>query len=141
MQEWIDDNRIEVEEVRKGADIDFLKRVEAIEKKYNIDIELEEDYMTDDLEFVGVYGEGIKGMSDTELGDFELKINEELSNIGIHKPKYSDYKEPGGENYREVLLTLPNKDPFAKLFTIEADSDGNYLLLNKEGKGYRGNKY
>lgn len=37
------------------------------------------------------------------------KYIEEESQVGESKTKFSNYQEPGGENYRELLLTLPNK--------------------------------
>lgn len=43
----------------------------------------------------------------------EAKRNIE-ENVGADFPKYEDYKLPGGENYREILLKLPSNRPSLK---------------------------
>jgi len=52
-----------------------------------------------------------------------------------NSPRYSDYQLPGGENYREMLLTLPEK-PRKTLSTAEADE--LRALLNKDDRGLAG---
>lgn len=56
----------------------------------------------------------------------EAKRNIE-ENVGADFPKYEDYKLPGGENYREILLKLPS-----------SYGEGSALAKEIRDLGYRG---
>ena len=47
---------------------------------------------------------------------------------GSFSPKFGSYTLPGGENYREILLTMPSKNPVAGTSPIQAAR----ILYNKE---------
>jgi len=47
---------------------------------------------------------------------------------GAFLPKFGSYTLPGGENYREILLTMPSKNPVAGTSPIQAAR----ILYNKE---------
>jgi hypothetical protein len=47
---------------------------------------------------------------------------------------YGDYKFPGGENYREILLKLPNERPNASNYTDPAKYDADLKAYNASGK-------
>ena len=44
----------------------------------------------------------------------ELAERQHQADLAKYQPKYSSYKQPGGENYREVLVHLPEADIQAK---------------------------
>jgi hypothetical protein len=50
--------------------------------------------------------------------------------------KYSKYQLPGGENYREKLLTLPSskKDLLPKDWSVRQEPDGYHYVYNTEGE-------
>jgi hypothetical protein len=47
---------------------------------------------------------------------------------------YSDYKTPGGENYREILLKLPSSRPSASNYKDPAKYDADMRAFNASGK-------
>jgi hypothetical protein len=84
-------------------------------------------YRVDDGDSADPVGGTFSSRSDAELA---------LEKMQADLPtKYSQYTLPGGENYREVLLTLPIKaepnDP--KPLKIERRDDGAYVLSDKYG--------
>ncbi len=107
IQEWIDKNRIEVEEVEKAKE-QFIKP---------------EGWYVEEL-FEPLYDDGYR-MGDIDDADEFVKTNlldniepEEILSKWVdfvnYKEKnteesteYSNYTLPGGENYKELLLTLP----------------------------------
>jgi hypothetical protein len=51
--------------------------------------------------------------------------------IGPIGTKYHDYQLPGGENYREKLLTLPSRTEMVKTsFAVEPDGRGGFQVRN-----------
>lgn len=129
IQEWIDQNKVEVEEVQKGT---FNPR--AVNKSDVKSVRFKQ------------FGSGsyVVSWNDPEIGDIEISTNEAIdeeeaidaaieranydnTEYRLAKPKYSQYQLPGGENYKEVLLTMPNK---TKVFSKE---DYIYELIKKYG--------
>lgn len=130
IQDWIDQNRIEVKEVKKGEvtisedelpdyemDIEIAADIETrdyfgitepifIENKYYLG-DADEDTMNEIAEE--------KGYPDYDslfdaMWDYYLDLVEEKEDALIHGDiKYSRWQLPGGENYRELLLTIPKK--------------------------------
>ena len=49
-------------------------------------------------------------------------------------PQYGDYKTPGGENYREILLKLPTSRPNAANYSDPAKYDADLRAFNASGK-------
>jgi len=47
---------------------------------------------------------------------------------------YSDYKTPGGDNYREILLKLPSSRPSASNYKDPAKYDADMRAFNASGK-------
>jgi hypothetical protein len=47
---------------------------------------------------------------------------------------YGDYKTPGGENYREILLKLPNERPNPSNYSDPAKYDADMRAFNASGK-------
>jgi len=91
VQNWIDENRIDVKEVIKG---------DKIITAY--------DVFNDINDFVGEYN----NISDAEYyaningGYFEPSIDEKRESDAI----FSQYVLPGGKNYKELLLTMPKNE-------------------------------
>ena len=107
IQNWIDANRIEVKEVEKSAIYakqlnDVRKEIQqnANRRDYLIKVspELTEDVKSELI----IISKNIEQLED-DARNLEEKANIERDN----KPKYSQYVLPGGENYKELLLTMP----------------------------------
>lgn len=94
LEDFLRSNEVQVQEVEKGAD---RKRLSS-----------EDEAEFDDLNTR--YREDPDNLSQEEyerLGDLRDRI--EGDNRDTSGPKYSTYVLPGGENYRELLLTLPHE--------------------------------
>ena len=89
VQEYLNANRVEVKEVTLSSE----------NRPYRYRTVDEWQGAISDAERVGNFDEAERISRAWE--DFELG--------GAGKPKFSKYTLPGGENYREVLLTLPTK--------------------------------
>ena len=137
IQEWIDQNKIEVQEVVKGDSErserlleDQRKVNEAIERRNKVMEELgtEQSFFVTGPELtwhykpqnaeVGEYKEVPEKYYDeveeieTIIADFDDKWNgmdEEMDYEDSGGVKYKQYSIPGGENYKELLLTIPQK--------------------------------
>ena len=84
VQDFIANNRVDVQEVQLGSPLTLSEQAEirALREKDR--------------------------MSMSERARFDTLSSREDSGIS---PKYSKYQLPGGENYREILLTLPEAMP------------------------------
>jgi hypothetical protein len=53
--------------------------------------------------------------------------------------KFSQFTLPGGENYREILLKLPEKMPktLPEGYSLQSMADGNFTLVNPDNIGTR----
>lgn len=53
--------------------------------------------------------------------------------------RYKKYQLPGGENYREILLTLPEKMPktLPEGYSLQSMANGNFTLVNPDNIGTR----
>jgi hypothetical protein len=92
---YLNTNRVDVQEVRLG---ESQKALTAAEEAQFDDLYLR--YRQDP--------DSISNQEYDLLMDLENRANEELGSA--MKPKFSSYTLPGGENYREILLTLPAKE-------------------------------
>lgn len=96
IQEWIDQNKIEVKEVEKGKD----KSGKTLNEQ-----EYDELRRIDDIP----YSE--RTWQEREKHSELLSI---FNNERTDDTKFSQYVEPGGENYKELLLTMPKESKFDK---------------------------
>lgn len=103
LQDYVNAHKVNLQEVTKGAgniDKDKLNRI--------VDDTL--DGRVDDF----ILNEG-RDPTPAEVENIRWGIEDEVetypSDFGINGPKYSDYQLPGGTNYREHLLTLPDRQP------------------------------
>jgi hypothetical protein len=60
-----------------------------------------------------------------------LSITETLVDRPISPPKFESYQTPGGENYREILMTAPNASQ--RLSTVQHPSGKGYALQKSDG--------
>jgi len=103
IEDYLDTNRVQVQEVQLGKGnkkpLEELTDNE-LKNEYNkmMNSSVEEDFGGDWREFK----EEIRGY---------LSNPESENNYFADPTKFSPYTLPGGENYREVLLTLPEKTP------------------------------
>lgn len=130
LQEWIDENKVELEEVTKEKP----SPEEAIKKFWIYEGMPDELYTTESDALDAAREDAINDYSDSDLydenGDVDYAKFEEIEGAYDHKVrqadesdltdeieeralsggvKYLDYTTPGGTNYREVLLTMPKK--------------------------------
>ena len=89
VQEYLDKNRVEVKEVSLGT--------EKLTKKFSVNSPENEDY----YDVVNKAGEVIYTGPEREADKL----------LDLDTTKFSKYTLPGGKNYREILLTLPSKNP------------------------------
>ena len=95
IQDYLNANRVDVQEVRleasTGQRIPLTNEEQA---RLNVLMEREQT-------------EGLGGRESEEYSDL---LNKEIAFEEFYdKTRFSDYTLPGGENYREILLTLPQK--------------------------------
>lgn len=111
VQEWIDQNRIEVKEV-------VLEDKEGLKTVYEILDSNGEVYDS------GVDSESVAMRISEEIGGTYVERQVETSYGAGTPTKHSQHQEPGGKNYREVLLTMPTKSNIP---------EGNYIAYLDKG--------
>ena len=136
IQQWVNENRVEVEEVLKGAEQFPVTKddVESVEQNK-------------DGEWVVVFKEEAFGefvQPDAATGQEAINTAIiELRDSGMldegqpeDRTKFSQYQLPGGENYKEVLLTMPvQKSSQKELELMSQEQFGKtYLELNDAQK-------
>ena len=127
ISEYIRANQIEVREVEHGS---YEEQAAAMARRIQkINAEYETMRMRPETpEMVPRYRE-LADERTRLLREREVLLNDRV-------PRYADYQLPGGESYRELLLTLPAKDP-DKLpadWTIRREPDEGWYVYNTEGE-------
>jgi hypothetical protein len=120
IQEWIDNNKIEIREVEKGIEgVGQHKTVEEISDAKDILLQGGKLYAIDSS------GQAIKIVEDSnEIAPYIIDnwdnytVKEgDIESLDRESPtKYADYQLPGGKNYKEMLLTMPEKKPEIVIF-------------------------
>lgn len=128
---------------------------------YDLNIEIKDDNLSAKIKlnpFTNKYelsanatNYSLGGVYDSfETASIELMMNYINSSKKSTNTKYSDYKTPNGENYREVLFTLPAKDEGARrdeLSMLQRErkltesEQAEYADLRNRNVGYSVNKY
>jgi hypothetical protein len=110
VEQYIIDNQIEIVEIEKSNKKEVFDRIEVLEEEYNVHINVDENPM--DGSVVYDVSSQDDSLSDAEYEAVQETVEERLedSDVGVGRFKYASYTLEGGENYREVLLTLPNND-------------------------------
>ncbi len=117
IEEHLASNKVELKEVNKTDKINIDPVVKYLHDSMGPATKHITDAasIADARKFNSHFRETTKGMSDEEVLAAARKSE---TYEGVGDSKYHDYQLPGGENYREMLLTLPKKplpvDDFAK---------------------------
>lgn len=140
--EYLSQNGVQVEEVMKGGkDVATEKYIQEWMDGADAGVRQEDDG------FVAYYGGGdiFKTFESEEdaLAALRAEALSELDNYteddGV-KTKYASYQLPGGENYRELLLTLPTFGPSLSLRPPLSEFPSEYVTLfdrrQPEGRQY-----
>lgn len=122
VQEYLDKNRVEVKEITLNEGARPYRYVTADEWQGAIN----------DAERVGNFDEAERITAAWE--DFEL-------GAGGNKPKFAKYTLPGGENYREVLLTLPPKQTGQSQIAFKTTEDADNFLTDMSISGFEDMNY
>lgn len=100
----------------KGEELEFTGLTEFLKGKQNVSKNEIQEYLKNNKVELGEVWKGFdKTTKEQALKDFEKEFERppfgdaELINFAKKETKYQDYQLPGGENYRELLLTLPEK--------------------------------
>ena len=160
IQQWIDKNRIEVEEVTKSdekilvSELGKLKltddQIQTLEYKM-IAYYPEYDYIKSLINGANVYIDrsGVALLDESYIEDIEeyednydkvanllSKINDRLKKevIGTEKTEYPQATTFKGKNYKELLLTMPATKIFEKWEPVEIKNSGKYFLKNNRKK-------
>lgn len=129
IEEHLASNKVELKEVQKG-----VANPEAIKAKDAFDAygkELGDKYDLNPLQNLAMYRK-IKGMTDEEVNKY-TQLQQTYHDLNeAPKTKYHSYQLPGGENYREMLLTLPEKK-YDLPKGLASTEDADKFLKAKEG--------
>jgi hypothetical protein len=136
VQDFIANNRVDVQEVRYGSlTPEDQAQKELLNNRYR---QLTDQIETAKLRYEegGIpYSELRKTMSD--ISKERTGIEESLSAFQGEAPKFGQYQLAGGENYRELLLTLPEKTPktLPEGYSLQSMADGNFTLVSPDNIG------
>lgn len=95
------------------------------------------EYKAEELEWSGILEAensplNKDSVSKAEVIDWLDKNNVRVEEVTPDTPKFDSYVEPGGENYRELLITLPAKE---KHYTVVKHPDGGlYAAIDQNGE-------
>jgi hypothetical protein len=137
VQDFIAQNKLGLGEARYGALTKDISESRDAFKAYSQ--ELASKYDLNPNENISMYAR-LKNIPAEEIEKYERLQNEWLDQQP-KTAKFSGYQLPGGENYREVVLTLPTKVD-QRGFFIDRDGD-KFYLRNHDGKtlGEYGSRY
>ena len=113
VQDYIANNRVDVQEVQLGAGYAPIER-ELNKQGYELNVDMDGDWSI---------------FKDNQYIDLD-ELPQDLQNFVINnapsktETKFGQYTLPGGENYREILLTMPNTKQ-GNLGKATASSDGD----------------
>jgi GNAT superfamily N-acetyltransferase len=146
IQEYVDANQVRIEEVVKSEpDISTLNRaaMRDIEESLDAGQVLDDDalYAMESWLTATEYGnyrlarqyealleEKLRDAGDMRsVGDFTRSVRADYEDFST--PKFGEYTLPGGENYREVLVTVPEQPVSGARFAIKG-TDGNNVSSN-----------
>lgn len=143
IQDWIDQNRIEVEEVEKGAPSKVeVKSIEPVSEKYATVFTVTfSDNSTVEVDLSGKYDNDPSDISEREIAEEaqKLRAEDDLTYEGdeeINPTKYSQYVLPGGKNYKELLLTMPYTSSINREEVSNRVDSINAELEELRGKGH-----
>jgi hypothetical protein len=102
LEKFVSDNGVRVEEVIKDEGTQKLFDDELRKLFADEGFDLEFDYADDQCYFTNSAGDGV------DYNDLPAKLQDALSAYQpVGNTKFADYQLPGGKNYKELLITLP----------------------------------
>jgi hypothetical protein len=131
---FLADNGVQVNEVIKGEQkpesIARLKQV--LEQEDNLGYDRSTDAARDLVN-------GRLDIKDIDVSDdVRSEIAELVDDYKQNRPtKFSQYTIPGGENYRELLITLPERANAKEGWSVEENDDGLFVIRQPDGDLYR----
>jgi len=137
VQDWIDQNKIEVREVVKGVSnisndlpkSEWTKELIVDDIPYSLRDGGEWVDEDGNLNFFDDDGESyIDSFIRSQSKYFNEKFINNLNEKFNTDTKYSQYTTPGGKNYKELLLTMPRKPKNIKQF-----ADGTWMVQAEDG--------
>lgn len=106
------------------------------DKSFNARVEeITDDLVQDKIDEYESLGESPKNaawLADSERDDLFKQAHAKVMDEGGYDPQYQRYSTPGGENYREILIKLPNKSLSTK--DIAFDLYGKAMAFLTEGE-------
>ncbi len=128
VMDFLDQNNVQVQEVMKGKETPALKWEETrdgIWREKDYDYEIERNGML----YLVRDAQGKTIAHSVTLADAKSQAAADLYALGIESgeaTKFSQYQIPGGTDYRELLLTLPEKEP--KGFKVFQQDNGSWAV-------------
>ena len=108
VQQYIDANKVQLKEVNKGPIVDYTPRIKEINARLDqIQDRFDELYSKPDSANLAKEKQNLANEKTELVKELNFKSFQQES----PSTKYSKWQLPGGENYRETLLTLPSKTP------------------------------
>lgn len=130
VQEFIANNKVDVKEVTLGAPTEAPEIAAKRERFQQLSDKMERE----------------DGLLPPDMAEMD-KLQQELSTLpnpwlSDNEPKFGSYTLPGGDNYREILLTMPAKQRIVETAIPEAvrkptvfkNSNGRFELLDEMGE-------
>lgn len=118
LQDFVTANKVELKDVTKGVRTpEGIAATKAFTEYSN---ELAAKYGLNPEQNLGMYGR-IKNMDKAEVAKYDELQKAFLAAGDVAKTKYHSYQLPGGENYREHLLTMPENGQGRALFKRQDD--------------------
>lgn len=137
IQQWIDENKIEIQEVEKGsvkpmatmANISEVKFSQYGSGSYLVSYRMGED---EGVVIIGTYEAG----NEQEAKEKALeRINNSESDYVSQATKFSQYVLPGGENYKELLLTMPATHYMYDINKVKIEETNTFwMFYDKDGE-------
>lgn len=146
IQNWIDQNNIEIKEVVKGGltEDQIQNKKKQIEQQFT-DSGFEIETFFDEL---SITKEG-EPLSDEELENLPSELDAAakeyaslngLQGVENRGTAYEQYTLPGGEDYRELLLTMPGDGPISidnEIKEIVQNRDGEWEIKMQDGRKFK----
>lgn len=113
VEDYVAQKRVKVEERVLGEDTPERQRYRELKKELEQHIEKIEQARNEGFKRFGDYRQWPRQAQDamtalaTKRYEIENDINKAAIAMQANQPVFADYTLPGGENYRELLLTLP----------------------------------
>jgi len=108
VQEYLDKNRVEVKEFSLGGSVGKIVEKDINDAIGDLGYQAQYDRVNDTYKYIAPDGQELRYVQ------LPKNVADRLENVDFapavdDSTKFSKYTLPGGENYREILLTLPAK--------------------------------